>query len=167
MTGEATGSHRPSQQDFLKALDRPHCPGEDAHDVPPWDGGYKREEFSNDTEDDERGDLIGFFDNVRIFCIEDNKSNCLLVDKDLHDADARKIDELVDLKFLHKINPRVTVRNRTGRIFSAFMLDLSQYVGARKQRNVELLEFWRSDRVDDLRKASLIFLERPWPGATN
>jgi hypothetical protein len=82
----------------------------------------------------------------------------------LHDADAKKIDELVDLKFLHRINSRVTVRNRPGRIFNAFMLDLSQYVGARKQRNLELLEFWRAERVDDLRKAGLIFLERLWQG---
>lgn len=123
---------------------------------------YKREEFSNDTEDEERKDLLAFFELVRTFCIDENKSNCLLADKDLHDDRSKKIDELVDLKFLHRINPRVTVRNRPGRIFSAFMLDLSQYVGARKQRNLELLEFWRPERIDDLRKSGLIFIERPW-----
>jgi hypothetical protein len=29
-----------SKDFFLKVLDRPHYPGEDAHGVPPWDGGY-------------------------------------------------------------------------------------------------------------------------------
>ena len=124
--------------------------------------GYKREEFSGDTEAEERGNLLDFFDEVRRFCIDKNNSNCLLVDKDLHDQQAKLIDELVDLKFLHRINPRVTTRNRPGRIFNAFMLDLSQYVGARKQRNLELLEFWRSEKIDDLRKSALIFLERPY-----
>jgi hypothetical protein len=30
----------PSKDFFLKVLDRPHYPGEDAKGVPPWDGGY-------------------------------------------------------------------------------------------------------------------------------
>jgi len=30
----------PSKDFFLKVLDRPHYAGEDAHGVPPWDGGY-------------------------------------------------------------------------------------------------------------------------------
>jgi len=122
--------------------------------------GYKREEFSGDTQDDERFRLMKFFDQVREFCIGKNKSSCLLIDLDLHDDNSKLIDELVDLKFLHRINPRVTVRNRPGKIFRAFMLDLSQYVGARKQRNLELLEFWRPEKIDDLRKGALVFLER-------
>ena len=30
----------PSKDYFLKTLDRPHYPGEDANGNPPWDGGY-------------------------------------------------------------------------------------------------------------------------------
>jgi hypothetical protein len=121
---------------------------------------YKREEFSRDTIEDERNPLTAFLERVRTFCLQTNASNCLLSEKDLRSAETRMVDELVDLKFLHRINSRVTVRNRQGRIYEAFMLDLSQYVGARKKRNLEMVEFWRPDQIDDLRKGSLIFLER-------
>ena len=30
----------PARIIFLKVLDRPHYPGEDAIGIPPWDGGY-------------------------------------------------------------------------------------------------------------------------------
>lgn len=123
---------------------------------------YKREEFSSDTQENERNPLTEFLEKIRSFCLDEKESNCILVEKDLRNSETRMIDELVDLKFLHRINSRVTVRNRQGRIYEAFMLDLSQYVGARKQRNLELIEFWRADRVDSLRKSSVIFLERPW-----
>jgi len=44
-----------------------------------------------------------------------------------------QIHELVDLKLLHLIRSRVTVKaSRPGQIYEAYMLDLSQYAGAKK-----------------------------------
>jgi hypothetical protein len=70
------------------------------------------------------------------------------------------VKELVDLRLIHSINSRVTVRHRPGRIYEAYMLDISQYTGERKRRNVEIIEFWKRDGSEKLRGASLIFTER-------
>ena len=93
-------------------------------------------------------------------CIEDNNSNCFLVDKDYRGSEVEKIGELVDLKFIHHISSRVTVRDRTGRAYDAYMLDLSQYTGERTRRNLDVIEFWDTRKVDALRRPSLIIFER-------
>ena len=68
------------------------------------------------------------------------------------------IHELVDLKLLHLVRQRVTVKKgRAGKIYEAYMLDLSQYVGARKRRGLSTIEFWKSEATNSLRRASLIY----------
>jgi hypothetical protein len=74
-------------------------------------------------------------------------------------ADVGHIGELVDLKFVHHISSRETVRNRTGKVYDAYMLDLSQYTGERTKRNFNMIEFWDQSNKDALRKSPLIFLE--------
>jgi hypothetical protein len=37
------------------------------------------------------------------------------------------------------------------------MLDLSQYAGSRARRGLTIVEFWKPDSDDKLRKVSLIF----------
>jgi hypothetical protein len=135
-----------------------------AEDVNVGAGEYeptKREEFKRDIYDDEESSLDQVFQNVRQFCLDTANSNCFLIDKELRSKDVDGVHELVDLKLLHLIRSRVTVNTRQGRIFEAYMLDLSQYAGARKKRGLELVQFWQSASKDQLRKASLIFLERP------
>ena len=134
-----------------------------AEDVNVAAGEYepsKREEFKRDTTDEDEGDLNGVFTEVRSFCLERANSNCFLLDKEIQNRKVAAIHELVDLKLLHLIRSRVTVNTRQGRIYEAYMLDLSQYAGSRKKRDLDLVEFWRSDAKDQLRKASLIYLER-------
>jgi len=46
---------------------------------------------------------------------------------------------------------------RQGQIYEAYMLDLCQYAGARKRRDLEMVEFWKPDAEDKLRRVSLIF----------
>jgi len=67
------------------------------------------------------------------------------------------IHELVDLKLIHLAKSRVTVSDRPGRIYEAYMLDLSQYAGARKRRKLQLVEFWKPSSKDALRKISLVY----------
>jgi hypothetical protein len=134
-----------------------------AEDVNVAAGEYepsKREEFKRDTYEEDEGDLNKVFSEVRSFCLDKANSNCFLLDKELQSPKVAGIHELVDLKLLHLIRSRVTVNTRQGRIYEAYMLDLSQYAGSRKKRDLDLVEFWRSDAKDQLRKASLIYLER-------
>jgi hypothetical protein len=81
-----------------------------------------------------------------------------LINKDAHTRDVLLIHELVDLKLLHLIRSRVTVSSQPGKIYEAYMLDLSQYAGARKRRNLALIEFWKPEAKEALRKSSLILI---------
>ena len=118
----------------------------------------KRDEFRRDVLEGV-DTLESEFDRIKRFCLEDQKVNCFLVEKDLPGDAYSNVKELVDLRLLHAIASRVTVRNRPGRIFEGYMVDVSQYTGERKRRGLELLEFWKHDARDKLRRASLIYLE--------
>lgn len=130
-----------------------------AEDVNVASGEYdstKREDFNRDTLDD-KVTLEGEFQQLRKFCLDENNSNCFLLDKEASGHDVELIHELVDLKLIHLVRSRVTVSSRAGRIYEAYMLDLSQYAGARKRRDLELVEFWKPASKETLRKATLIY----------
>ena len=114
----------------------------------------KREDFRRDSADDEN-ELNNVFQQVVDFCLKTNNSNCILVDKNSRTRIVDLIHQLVDLKMLHLARSRVTIRTRPGDIFEAYMLDFSQYSGARRRRGLNVIEFWKSE--DALRKASLIY----------
>jgi len=122
---------------------------------------FKREDFSRDAGKGEEKKLLVAFENASDFCLNTAKANCFLVDKDLVNDDIATIAELVDLKFLHRVRSRVTVRDRVHRLYDAYMLDLSQYTGARARRNFEIVQFWGKGAEDLLRKTRFIYLERP------
>ena len=134
-----------------------------AEDVNKAAGAYydhKTDELKRDTGDADRDELLGEIDKIRKFCIDQTGSNCILIEKDLNNSLSNYINELVDLKFLHHARSRVTVRNREGRLYDAFMLDLSFYTGERKRRELDMIEFWRSGEDDQLRKSKIIYAER-------
>ena len=81
------------------------------------------------------------FRSVRDFCINQTEVNLLLLDKDAAGNRAQLIQELVDLRLIHKVRYRITVSGRTGNIFEVYMLDVSQYTGSRKKRGLEIVEF--------------------------
>ncbi|MDH4079860.1 MAG: hypothetical protein OEU68_08610 [Nitrospira sp.] len=116
----------------------------------------KREDFKRDTLDDS-SPLDTEFRRIRQFCLEENNSNCFLLDKEQQHTEVNLIHELVDLKLVHLVRSRVTVSGKRGRIYEAYMLDLSQYAGARKRRELKIVEFWKSDSTEALRKMSLIY----------
>jgi hypothetical protein len=121
---------------------------------------FKREDFSRDAGKDEEKKLLEIFERVSDFCSADAKANCFLIDKDYNEPDVENIPDLVDLKFLHHVRSRVTVRERVNRLYDAYMLDLSQYTGERARRNFEIVEFWGQNAEDALRKSRYIFAER-------
>jgi GTPase SAR1 family protein len=120
--------------------------------------GFKREDFVRDTSDGDARDLNRLFDAVKSFCIEKSSCNCFLVNKETKTADANLIKELVDLKFLHHVRSRVTVRDRPKQIYDAYMLDISQYSGERKRRNFDLIEFWKKEGDEQLRRGALVYI---------
>lgn len=118
--------------------------------------GTKREELSSDAGSDE-GQLIEEFERIRHFCLDEKRKNCFLVEKDLATPWYENIQELVDLRLLHLVKSRVTVRDRPGKIYEAYLLDLSQYTGERKKRDMVMLEFWKTGSEDELRRTALIY----------
>jgi hypothetical protein len=119
-------------------------------------GELKLEEFKRDTLEDQQN-LEQAFRRIRSFCTERANANCFLLDQDANDSEVALIQELVDLRLVHLVRSRVTVSGRTGKIYKAYMLDVSQYTGSRKRRKFQMLEFWRTGSKEQLRKASLIY----------
>jgi hypothetical protein len=75
-------------------------------------------------------------------------------------ATGKKVDllhELVDLRLIHLARSRITVSKRPGKIFEGYMLDVSQYAGSRKRHNFELVNFWKDNAVEELRRVKLIY----------
>ena len=79
------------------------------------------------------------------------------MDQELRGEDKEFLDELTDLRLIHHIQSRVTVSSCPGKVYTALLLDVSQYTGERARRDVEMIDFWKESRKESLRKASLIF----------
>lgn len=123
-------------------------------------GQFKEEDFSRDTSAEDQVRLRTVLEDIINFCVNKAKANCFLVEKDIPGAVSQEINELVDLKFLHRAKSRVTVRDRSGRLYDAYMLDISRYAGERTRRGVEVVKFWGKDSDDALRVTKLVYLEK-------
>lgn len=120
---------------------------------------YKRADIRHDLFGPaDEGRLMAQFDKLKDFCLHQQNTNCFLIERSERPREFDKVlNELVDVKLIHRVKSRVNVWGKPGASFEAFMLDLSQYSGERAQRNIEIVEFWRKDSDDVLRKASRIF----------
>jgi Cdc6-like AAA superfamily ATPase len=132
-----------------------------AEDVNAAAGEYdssKREELSRDTLDESQR-LEEELARVVDFVKNHSNANVFLMDKNLPDTDFEPIEELVDLRLIHRVKANVTVGDRPGKKFEAFMLDVSQYTLSRKKRELAIIEFWRPDSPDAIRRPMLIYKE--------
>ena len=118
---------------------------------------YKREELSRDTFKEDETPIEEEFAKVREFCLESANANCFLIEKDAQPDLYDRIEELTDLRLVHKVRSRVTISKRQGKLFEAYMLDVSQYTASRKKRELEIIEFWREDSTERLRRVTLIY----------
>ena len=116
----------------------------------------KREELRRDAPEDQEA-LEDEFRRVGDFCKKQAKSNIFLLKQDDTSLRAQRVQELVDLRLIHKIRQRVTVSHRKREIFEGYMLDVSQYTASRKIRDFEIMEFWRPENLERLRRESLIY----------
>jgi hypothetical protein len=118
---------------------------------------YKREELSRDTFKEDEQPIEDEFAKIRQFCLDSANANCFLIDKDTQPRLSDRVEELTDLRLVHKVRSRVTISSRPGKLFEAYMLDVSQYTASRKKRELEIIEFWRPDSTERLRRVSLIY----------
>jgi hypothetical protein len=117
----------------------------------------KNEELQRDTLG-EQETLESEFKGISDFCKIQAKSNVFLLDKaNSSESLFGTVQELVDLRLLHKVRSRVTVSGRKGAIYEAYMLDVSQYTASRKMRELEIIDFWLPEAQERLRRASLIY----------
>jgi hypothetical protein len=117
--------------------------------------GSKREELKRDTDDDQV-EIERQFDLIVRFCTENAQANLFLLDKSSSGKEVDLIQELVDLRLIHFVRSRVTVSKKPGKIYEAYMLDVSQYTGSRARRGFEIVNFWQSDAAN-LRRVKLIY----------
>jgi Cdc6-like AAA superfamily ATPase len=118
---------------------------------------YKREELRRDTFEEDEPPIENEFAKIREFCLDSANANCFLIDKDAQRRLSDRVEELTDLRLVHKVRSRVTISSRPGKLFEAYMLDVSQYTASRKKRELEIIEFWRADSTERLRRVSLIY----------
>jgi hypothetical protein len=115
----------------------------------------KRDELRRDTLE-ERQTLEATLLVIQNFCIA-NKVNCFLVEQDTaSDGSEDLLSELVDLRFVHVVESRTTVRDQPGKLFTAYMLDISQYTGERLRRDLEMIHFWRRSDLDKVRRSRYV-----------
>lgn len=117
----------------------------------------KREELKRDTLED-KVQIELQFNKVVHFCLDRAEANVFLLEKSSSGEEWELIQELVDLRLIHLVRSRITTRDNPGKLYEAYMLDLSQYAGARKRRGFEMVKFWESkNSADELRRAKLIY----------
>ncbi|HEY9133668.1 MAG TPA: hypothetical protein VIM98_18095 [Dyella sp.] len=87
----------------------------------------KLAELKRDSADESEY-LTAAFDHLRDFCLNDAKSNVFLVDQALEGSRRDAINQLVDLRLIHPVKSRVTLKAHSqGRLFEAYMLDKSVF----------------------------------------
>jgi hypothetical protein len=108
--------------------------------------GGMREDASGDTAGLER-----LLTDLLAFCLKDERKTAFLIAKD----DAQKlpdtferIQQLMDFKLIHVVEPDTSAASGRGGRFAAYTLDFSFFMEPRR-RNIEIVEFWK---VDDQRR---------------
>ena len=128
-----------------------------AEDVNAGAGKYgesKREELNRDVSEDQEI-LASTLEKIASFCLDEGNANIFLVEQDIDSEDHQRINELIDLRLIHHVKSRVTVRDRPKKSYRALLLDVSQYTGERKRRGIKMIEFWKEGQ--ELRNASWIY----------
>lgn len=115
------------------------------------------EEFKTDIfNDEEHISLEDVFKRIRSFCLYQANSNIFLYEK-TNERGLKVLQELMDLRLIHKIDSHVTVSKRIGKLYEAYILDVSAYAEMRKKRGFEELMFWRKDT--NIRRVGFILEE--------
>jgi hypothetical protein len=114
----------------------------------------KRDELKRDTVG-ERDSLEFALGTIQNFCLL-NKVNCFLVEREGLSKGQALLGELVDLRFVHVVESRTSVRDQRGKLYTGYMLDISQYTGERRRRELQMIDFWKREEIDRIRQAKYV-----------
>jgi hypothetical protein len=95
-------------------------------------------------------DLVSALHGVRVFLLDQKQITFLCVDfldKERHPREYALMQGLMDLRMLHLINSGLSDAHQAGRRSEVYLLDLSQYSGARLKRNLRVLDFVKDHLV--------------------
>ena len=87
---------------------------------------------------------IATLQSVRKFCLEEKNWTYFRIDfheKEAGMSEYARLQILTDLRFVHLVEPSLSDEHRAGRRFEVYMLDLSQFVGQRLKRKLNVLDF--------------------------
>ncbi|MCG8557214.1 MAG: hypothetical protein MJD61_18300 [Proteobacteria bacterium] len=87
----------------------------------------------------EQEPLATLLESVKQFCIKEEKRNAFLVRIRHESSFYQQFLKLIDLRFLHVLNPGIT-KSRTGEKFVALLLDYGFYTGTRRAKTVDVLQ---------------------------
>lgn len=89
-------------------------------------------------------DTLGTLTLVRQFCLDETSCTYFLVDyrdREVHPGGYNRLTDLMDVRLLHMVNSGVSDAHAAGQRSEAFMLDLSQFTGARFKQRLRVLDF--------------------------
>lgn len=87
--------------------------------------------------------VLGALKTVRKFAIEENEYAFFrieLSEKELHSEEYATVQRLLDLRILHLINASLSDPHHVGRRSEVYLLDLSEYTGARLKQKLWVLD---------------------------
>lgn len=119
----------------------------------------KRQELIKDATDNHEK-LEQMFQELTSFCIDVLNNNVFVIDENDEGEWVELIQELVDLRLLHRIKSHFTMKYSiyARRRFDAYMIDLSQYARTRMKEDFGDKKFWEPENEDLLRnKTSFIY----------
>jgi len=88
--------------------------------------------------------ILSSLQKVRAFCLDERK--CTYFRIDFRDKEQRAdgyglIQDLMDLRLIHLIDPSLSDEHEAGRRSEVYMLDLSQFSGQRLKKRLKVLDF--------------------------
>ncbi|HEY6334006.1 MAG TPA: hypothetical protein VI756_32115 [Blastocatellia bacterium] len=88
--------------------------------------------------------IVNGLNRVRRFCIDEKSFTFFRID--FQDKETRQIEysvmqDLMDTRLIHLVDPSLSDKEKAGRRSEAYMLDLSQFSGQRLKRRVKVLDF--------------------------
>lgn len=104
----------------------------------------KLAELEDDTSSSEGLSLVGELNRIRAFCLDEKRSTFFRIDfrdKEKNPSAYGVIQDLMDLRLLHLIDPSLSDEKEAGRRSEVYMIDLSQFSGQRLKKNLRALDF--------------------------
>ena len=109
-------------------------------------GQTKLQELEDDaaSTSGRSAELVNSLNTVREFLLSQEQITFFRVDfkdKENHSIEYRILQALADLRMLHLINNSLSDQHHAGQRFEVYLLDLSQYSGARLKQGLHVLDF--------------------------